>query len=465
MNGEMGRMLASSSVEAERVNRVCLPDPPPSSSTSYESDSEGSPSGTDQESGSPRADLAHRIVTASVLQQQQGDGVNITTTVNGGGRICHPARGRRIRNDANAVSLVPIGKRSGGDNNNKKKKKPPGNPVSLSVVSKALSQGTKPTRFVSNQGVSGSSSSSSSDSEGGDERSQVMSMLAEQKKRKQSTHSKEQRRPTKTQRKRRRTTPEGSYVSSGAGRGGFTSSTDNIEEGEFFRRGICGGSSSSSSSSCSSEDESGASPVRNKGLFRVGPSASESEGSDEPPLSERERQEIREPLNMLCFGCMWGHRKYDRVASEKLNRLADIFDTHFLTSESRELAHLLWLYYQAEIYQPGLKTGKMYPQWSEAQIMIHIEEHILEPRVFVARSIRKCIKSQRALEMFFFEEDPESRRRTYNEKAMRLWLMFNKRQMDLHGCDYKNMFGYSENMRIDPSQLSRVVHQDRYAMV
>lgn len=244
--------------------------------------------------------------------------------------------------------------------------------------------------------------------------------------------------------------------SSSSGRGGFASSTDNIEEGEFFRHGSVGSSTSSS------EDE-GETSLRNRNLFKVRPSSS-GEGSEEP-FSERERQEIREPLNTLCFGCMWGHRKYDRVASEKLNRLAEIFDTHFLTSESKELAHLLYLYYQAEIYRPGMKTGKRFPQWTEAQILIHIEEHILEPRVFVAKSIRKCIKAQRALEMFFFEEDPESRRRTYNEKAMRLWLLFNKRQMDLHGCDYKNMFGYSENMRIDPSQLSRVVHQDRYAMM
>ena len=162
---------------------------------------------------------------------------------------------------------------------------------------------------------------------------------------------------------------------------------------------------------------------------------------------------------------MWGHRQFDRVASEKLNRLAEIFDSHFLTSEPKELAHLLHLYYQAEIYLPGSKSGKRFPRWTEDQILIHIEEHILEPRVFVGKSIRKCIKVQRALEMFMFEEDPETHRRTYNEKAMRLWLQFNKRQMDLHSCDYKNMFGYSETMQIDPTQLSHVVHGDRYEVM
>ena len=462
-HGSMGRMLSASVVARGIANRVTLP-VNTATQSSYSSSSSSESSGASAyESGgweSSRAEVAQRMappqrrgnITSSnglVLPWANGTGCTIVTT------------------SSTRIPAAPAVRDSG-----KKKKKRPGLPVSLNLICDDLSKGINPSEFVQNVNPmvnNAVATTNISNNEpriihpNGNERSRVQAMLANQKAgsssgsdnssssssssaRKRNRISKKS--ATKSRKKRRKTTTPPRQ------RSGNPSSNEDIAEDEFFQQNASGSSGSSSSSSSSSDDEDC------PNLYRVrrnqnNVAGAGATGPANPRVSSRN----------LCFGCMWGHRQFDRVASTKLNRLAEIFDSHFLTSEPRELAHLIYLYYQAEIYLPGSKGGKRFPVWTEGQILIHIEEHILEPRVFVAKSIRKCIKVQRALEMFFFEEDEQTHRRTYNEKAMRLWLMFNKRQMDLHNCDCKHMFGYSESMRIDPSQLSRVVHADRYEVV
>ena len=518
-HGSMGRMLSASFVARGLANRVALP----ANTTTHVSDSSSSSESCysssameteESEYESSRAEVAQRISAP----QRRAVGPNITSSNglvlpwrNGAGCTIITTSSTRI------PGTVPTAAARGSG----KKKKPPGLPVSLNTISKDLSKGINPSQFIQQNGnpiVNNNNNNTNAAAviaiptlasvmvprnwddiaevmERGDaaaaaapviinepqmmiqnERSRVQAMLAEQKAGSPSSSSEDggddddnddesssltgkrnripKKSASKPRKRRKRTPPRHSNSSSSSSNAvGNPSSNEDIEEDEFFQR------SGSSSSGSDDDDED------RPNFYRVRSNRGGGGGGDEStPEPANPRPPVLPPHN-LCFGCMWGHRQFDRVASTKLNRLAEIFDSHFLTSEPRELAHLIYLYYQAEIYLPGSKGGKRFPEWTEGQILIHIEEHILEPRVFVAKSIRKCIKVQRALEMFFFEEDEETRRRTYNEKAMRLWLMFNKRQMDLHNCDCKHMFGYSESMRIDPSQLSRVVHADRYEVV
>ncbi len=490
-HGSMGRMFSASVVARSMAARVNLAVPTPasdSSSSSSSSESCYSSVGESEAWESSRAEVAQRIappqrrgnITSSnglVLPWANGAGFSIVTTSST--RI--PAITSSSTTTPSTVPPAPPKPTPG----QKKQKKRPGLPVSLNAIAEDFCRGMNPVGFVvqnpppGNVGVVPTMIPSPPPPRGnGYERAQVQAMLTEQRTNapassssssassssssstedelrssgKRSPISKKTPPPRKS-RKRMSSSSSPRHTNTGN-----PSSNEDIAEDEFFRRE--GSDSSGSSSGSSSDDDGRDSDSRRPNLYR----ARRRRGRNTPPPAEPAEPlpSSLAPSVNLCFGCMWGHRQFDRVASTKLNRLAEIFDGHFLTSEPRELAHLIHLYYQAEIYLPGSKGGKRFPEWTEDQILIHIEEHILEPRVFVAKSIRKCIKVQRALEMFFFEEDEETRRRTFNEKAMKLWLTFNKRQMDLHNCDCKHMFGYSESMKIDPSQLSRVVHADRY---
>jgi len=484
----MGRLLSGSVKNRGIANRPSLPHSTPSlssgasSSSSSESCYSSAYDSGEEARESSRAEVAQRMAPPAQRQQQQrsGRGMNIASSnglvlpwANGAGCTIVTASTRRIPLSTPRTAAATTARGYA------KKRKRPVLPVSLDSISKDLSKGLNPSQFVQNAHASPQvvTARETEMARNINERSQVQAMLAEQQRQQRNTassSSSEESSSSGTGKRRRRRSSNNSSSSSSSSAsssspsssssrrkarrtpplpltqrsGGNPSSNEDIAEDEFFQRDGSGSSSSSSSSSGSEEDDG------RPNFYRV----RRRKKTADPRVPE-------EPPKNLCFGCMWGHRQFDRVASTKLNGLADIFDSHFLTSEPRELAYLIYLYYQAEIYLPGIKGGKRFPEWTHGQILIHIEEHILEPRVFVARSIRKCIKIQRALEMFLFEEDEETHRRTYDEKAMKTWLLFNKRQLDLHNCDCKHMFGYSESMQINPSQLSRVIHADRYEVV
>ena len=477
-HGSMGRMFSASVVDRSIASRVDLAVPSAASSSSS-SESCYSSACESEAWESSRAEVAQRIappqrrgnITSSnglVLPWANGAGFSIITASS----TTIPAITSQHQ-PTTTISTVPPAppKPTPGQ---KKQKKRPGLPVSLNAIAEDFCRGMNPVKFVVQNEANGSlpmtipTPSLPHGGETGYERARVQAMLTEQRTNSPSSSSSSssvsssaedenlsssgkrspisKKTPPSRKSRKRMSSSSPRHASTGN-----PSSNEDIAEDEFFRRE----GSDSNSSSGSEDDDS------RPNLYR-GPRRRYHRRGNPPAEPADPLPSSLVPLTNLCFGCMWGHRQFDRVASTKLNRLAEIFDGHFLTSEPRELAHLIHLYYQAEIYLPGSKGGKRFPEWTEDQILIHIEEHILEPRVFVAKSIRKCIKVQRALEMFFFEEDEETHRRTFNEKAMKLWLTFNKRQMDLHNSDCKHMFGYSESMKIDPSQLSRVVHADRY---
>lgn len=451
----IGRMFANSSVTLA-LQRSALGGDISSSSAPEEDDNDGvasSAEATGRDNGGP--ELVDRLSTMANNSRVPDINPNHSTAA-----------------EASAgAQISPVGKTSQLQDawitreRAKHAKRHPTKAISLDALTRDLDHGVMPWQYSKtddeegddddDQARTSTGSENGSSSSGDDERTRALASSTLNKKRKETPKKKRSRNANKRQR-----TASSSFS-------GSASSTDHIEENEFFRN-------SSINSSDNEQNNNGEqqqrrrlyrvrSPPLSPGVASSGSSSSSNSSDSDDGEGRRKHKEISEPLNTLCFGCMWGHRQFDRVASEKLNRMADIFDKHFLRSESPELAHLLSLYYQAEIYKPGRKTGKNFPRWTENQIFIHIEEHILEPRVFLAKSIRKCIKAKRALEMFFFREDLITQQRMYDEKAMRMWLLFDKRQSDLYNCDYKGMFGYSENMKIDPSQLSHMVHEDRYA--
>ena len=459
----MGRLLSGSVSNRGIANRPSLPHSIPSlsseaSSSSSESSSSSYSSAYDsgeEARESSRAEVAQRMAPP----QQRNRGTNIASS---NGLVLPWSNGAGCTIVTTSTRRIPLSSTPATARGSAKKKKRPVLPVSLDSISKDLSKGLNPSQFVQNAQASPPpnqvvTARETEMTRNINERSQVQAMLAEQQRKTGSSSSEESSSSGTGKRRRRRRSSNNSSSSSSSSSSASSSSSsrkrarktgnppsnEDIAEDEFFQR-----DGSGSSSSGSEEDDGRPNFYRVRRRKKTGAAAA-----------------LEEPPKNLCFGCMWGHRQFDRVASTKLNGLADIFDSHFLTSEPRELAYLIYLYYQAEIYLPGIKGGKRFPEWTHGQILIHIEEHILEPRVFVARSIRKCIKIQRALEMFLFEEDEETHRRTYDEKAMKTWLLFNKRQLDLHNCDCKHMFGYSESMQINPSQLSRVVHADRYEVI
>lgn len=161
-------------------------------------------------------------------------------------------------------------------------------------------------------------------------------------------------------------------------------------------------------------------------------------------------------LDSTCFGCIWAH-KVSHIKNSRLTKLEQIFEEYFFQIPIDAVADKICAYYTSMIYEPSRRMGNCLPVWTKDMIKIHIECHLHEPRVFIGKSIITAEKTAMCLTEHFFYETSSSDKITPNYPAMKEWREQVKVMMMLYRLDYKKMFGYNSDIKIDPSNLSRLI--------
>lgn len=87
-----------------------------------------------------------------------------------------------------------------------------------------------------------------------------------------------------------------------------------------------------------------------------------------------------------CFGCEYGMCRPDD-SQPTLQGLWKLFRDNYGVMINTEIAKLMAEYFEREIRPPMLKAG-IDVEWTAAQILVHIETHMLEPTVNAATAIQ-----------------------------------------------------------------------------
>jgi hypothetical protein len=88
-----------------------------------------------------------------------------------------------------------------------------------------------------------------------------------------------------------------------------------------------------------------------------------------------------------CFGCEYGSVEPDD-SHPALKALWKLFAENFGKCSNEALARLMHSLFMKEIYEPMKQQGHKIDEWTVAQIVEHIESHIVEPTINNTNAIR-----------------------------------------------------------------------------
>lgn len=177
----------------------------------------------------------------------------------------------------------------------------------------------------------------------------------------------------------------------------------------------------------------------------------------------------RKKQSKICFGCMFGSVRDDEIELAPLKACVNLIETHYgTTSDDIYVAKLVHVYYMANIYNPMKNDGKNIPRWRTRDILVHINEHVKHPTIFLCKQLKKygrlsnilydmTFKTQWVNGQEFFMCD------TRNLKAL---LDVDKKQMELYKSDPKQMLFYSGNAyNIDTNAIGRIINMNKNFVV
>ncbi len=162
--------------------------------------------------------------------------------------------------------------------------------------------------------------------------------------------------------------------------------------------------------------------------FQVESSCDECEEGDEYPPAKRQRR-----LGG-CFGCEYAFPRHGGLDGVKMNELTRFVDENYGKIDPHVLARTCHLIFKETIYEPMRKAGKDIPMWTSRGILVHLENHLRVPRVFLHNSIDTLKRLQTSLERMLFRED-RGADGTCSVRPVpenfRLFMLVNKRLADL----------------------------------
>ena len=134
---------------------------------------------------------------------------------------------------------------------------------------------------------------------------------------------------------------------------------------------------------------------------QVGRKRARTEREEERHIRRRDKDYDRRQ-RPECFLCAWGNRFHDGIEARHVNRLHDIINEQYGICSNVELAEMLVLYFNKEVYRPGCGMTRL----TREVALEHIEEgHSLNARIFLGESIRRQGQNLFCLEAAQWRED------------------------------------------------------------
>jgi hypothetical protein len=175
--------------------------------------------------------------------------------------------------------------------------------------------------------------------------------------------------------------------------------------------------------------------------------------SDTEPDNER-----YSPMN--CFGCMWGHPDQSALNGDKVNECLKMIDDGYGTIHNLCLARQVHQFFKKEIY------GKVasVPMWRTMCIKHHIENHTLEPRIFLGEMIRKSRDEYNELRDKVNKSitlSDGTRVNVVDDKTHRCLSSTVKNILELYKTSPKTMNFYNKNCTIDLEKAGKLINPNK----
>jgi hypothetical protein len=183
------------------------------------------------------------------------------------------------------------------------------------------------------------------------------------------------------------------------------------------------------------------------------------EQREEPPsynsLDASYQQHLNDDYNSImsrqtpneCFFCGWGDPAlYDRIHAPHITIIHDILNSLYGHIENSDLATMLVLYYNEHVY---LENCGM-PQLNHQIALRHIEQHTLEPRIFIGESLRAWGKVKTILANKICYQNGN-----VDHKSIKSMNEVEKSILNLYKLDPSKMNFYNNNRDIDLKLMGR----------
>jgi hypothetical protein len=165
-----------------------------------------------------------------------------------------------------------------------------------------------------------------------------------------------------------------------------------------------------------------------------------------------------------CFGCAWGGPRGVTIPGSKINQCLKLIENNYGTMKNRELARVVHCFYKKEIYEPSNRLGRTLPMWRTYEILKHIEDHSIEPRIFIGESIRSLSKMYSAYKTMVFKDCKLKNghsRKAGIERNVRTLLSLNKRMGELYRMNPKAMNFYNNDCTINLEAAGKLINLNK----
>jgi hypothetical protein len=161
------------------------------------------------------------------------------------------------------------------------------------------------------------------------------------------------------------------------------------------------------------------------------------------PLPKKKRKKT-------CFGCEYGLVDPDET-NPALKGLAKLFSENFGKTSNACLASMMRAFWVHEIQKPMKEQGETIEDWTEEEILEHIETHIVEPTIINVNQIRNLQKIEEILVSQVTLENTEGNKKI-DLKVLKGVLDVQKQIQSLLNAKCTRQLLYSNTFKLDESR-------------
>ncbi len=167
----------------------------------------------------------------------------------------------------------------------------------------------------------------------------------------------------------------------------------------------------------------------------------------------------RHPRHLRCFGCSHRARGENAANGSNLNTLIRMMEDGYGRLDNRLLARQCHLYFKRYIHEPMASIGTPLRMWTSRSILLHITEHMQDPRIFVGESICTYKRIRRALEDKMFVRRPLNGGWIVSpdHQAIKTHIAVSKQLMSLYSASPEKMNFYDKDCGIDLKRSSGMI--------
>lgn len=160
-----------------------------------------------------------------------------------------------------------------------------------------------------------------------------------------------------------------------------------------------------------------------------------------------------------CFGCLFDSSEI-KGQENAYSILIKFIENNYGKCDNYSLSRNAHILFKNTIYLPSIKKKKFIPMWRTKTILKHIEEHILEPRIFFGESIRNWKKYfneiKDSISKVIIDEDSGISKKIPDKDVIKNCIEIQKLINDLYKIDVKKTLFFNENSNLNVNNLTKV---------